>query len=359
MGLAVPTAVMVATGRGAALGVLIKGGAALERAAGVTTVMLDKTGTVTEGKPAVTDVIVANPDRIDRTQLLKLARGLEGQSEHPISIAINRFESPDGVQLLRLSGFEAKAGRGVIGTVSGHAMSIGNAALMAECNVDVASLAPAAASLTAASRTVVFVAVDGMIAGLLGIADPIKSTSPQAVRRFKQMGIEVVMLTGDQAASAEAIALETGIDRVIAGVLPEGKLEAIRQWQAAGKQTAMIGDGINDAPALAKADVGIAVGSGTEIAIAASDITLMRSDLNAAVDAIELARQTMRIMRQNLFWAFAYNSLGIPVAAGILFPAFGVLLNPMIASAAMALSSVSVVTNSLRLRHFVPNRPFP
>ena len=356
MGLAVPTAVMVATGRGAALGVLIKGGAALERAANVTTVVIDKTGTITEGKPTVTDVIMAVPENVNRAELLSLAAAVESRSEHPIGSAITDFASQSGARAATPSSFEAITGRGAIGVVDGRAVIIGNAAMMSDSDVDVAGLNADAERLSAAARTVVFVAVDGTLAGLLAIADPIKATSPEAVRRFIAMGLEVVMLTGDQPAAAAAIAREAGISSVIAGVLPEGKVEAITKLQSTGKIVAMIGDGINDAPALAKADVGIAVGTGTDVAIEASDITLMRGDLHAAVDAIQLARQTMRTMRQNLFWAFAYNSVGIPVAAGVLFPAFGLLLNPMIASAAMALSSVSVVTNSLRLKRFVPNR---
>ena len=356
MGLAVPTAVMVATGRGAAFGVLIKGGAALERAANVTTVVIDKTGTITEGKPTVTDVIMAVPENINRAELLSLAAAIESRSEHPIGSAITDFASQSGSRVASPSSFEAIAGRGAHGVVDGRKVMIGNAAMMAQSDVDVAALKSDAERLGASSRTVVFVAIDGKLAGLLAIADPIKATSPAAVRRFIAMGLEVVMLTGDQPAAAAAIAREAGITSVIAGVLPEGKVEAITKLQSAGKIVAMIGDGINDAPALAKADVGIAVGTGTDVAIEASDIALMRGDLHAAVDAIQLARQTMRIMRQNLFWAFAYNSVGIPVAAGVLFPAFGLLLNPMIASAAMALSSVSVVTNSLRLKRFVPNR---
>ena len=356
MGLAVPTAVMVATGRGAALGVLIKGGAALERAANVTTVVFDKTGTITEGKPTVTDVILTVPENINRAELLSLAAAIESRSEHPIGSAITEFASRNAARTASPSSFEAITGRGAHGVVDGRAVSIGNAAMMSQSDVNVAGLHADSERLSAAARTVVFVAIDGKLAGLLAIADPIKATSPAAIRRFIAMGLEVVMLTGDQPAAAAAIAREAGITSVIAGVLPEGKVEAITKLQNAGKIVAMIGDGINDAPALAKADVGIAVGTGTDVAIEASDITLMRGDLHAAVDAIQLARQTMRTMRQNLFWAFAYNSVGIPVAAGVLFPAFGLLLNPMIASAAMALSSVSVVTNSLRLKRFVPNR---
>jgi len=356
MGLAVPTAVMVATGRGAALGVLIKGGAALERAANVTTVVIDKTGTITEGKPTVTDVVMAVPENVNRAELLSLAAAIESRSEHPIGSAITEFASQSGSRVAGPSSFEAIAGRGARGVVDGRKIIIGNAAMMAQSDVDVAVLNADAERLGAAARTVVFVAIDGKLAGLLAIADPIKATSREAVRRFIAMGLEVVMLTGDQPTAAAAIAHEAGISSVIAGVLPEGKVEAITKLQSAGKIVAMIGDGINDAPALAKADVGIAVGTGTDVAIEASDIALMRGDLHAAVDAIQLARQTMRTMRQNLFWAFGYNSIGIPIAAGVLFPAFGLLLNPMIASAAMALSSVSVVTNSLRLKRFVPNR---
>ena len=355
MGLAVPTAVMVSTGRGAELGVLIKGGEALERAASVTTVVIDKTGTLTEGKPSVTDVIVVPSTTIDANTIMRFAAAIEAASEHPLAGAIIAYAKAHATGgPAAAASFAATPGRGAIGVVEHHAVCVGNAALMRDCAVDIGPLRADADRLATAARTIVFVAIDGKAAALYGIADPIKPTSTGAVRRLRALGFEVVMLTGDQQQSADAIAAVAGIPRVVAGVLPDGKLNEIKRLQQNGGIVAMIGDGINDAPALAQADVGIAVGTGTDIAIEASDITLMRGDLNAAVDAIELSRATMRTMRRNLFWAFAYNIIGIPLAAGALYPLFGWLLSPMIASAAMALSSVSVVTNSLRLRRFSP-----
>ena len=355
MGLAVPTAVMVSTGRGAELGVLIKGGEALERAGAVQTVVIDKTGTLTEGKPSVTDFILAPSATHTGAQVAGYAAALESQSEHPLAGAIIAYASTqNGGVPTTASAFEAVPGRGAIGVVDGTAVSVGNAAHMNEWSVDIGIFATDADRLASQARMVVFVAIDGKAAALFGIADPIKPTSGRAVQRMRALGLDVVMLTGDQQKSANAIAAAAGIPRIVAGVLPDGKLDEIKRLQLNGGIVAMIGDGINDAPALAQADVGVAVGTGTDVAIEASDITLMRGDLNAAVDAIELSRAAMRTMRQNLFWAFAYNTIGIPIAAGVLYPVFGLLLSPMIASAAMALSSVSVVTNSLRLRRFTP-----
>jgi Cu+-exporting ATPase len=352
MGLAVPTAVMVATGKGAQLGVLIKGGAALERASEITTVVLDKTGTVTAGKPAITDVVIGPLATLDETAMLQLAASLEANSEHPLAAAIVAHAKGRGIKTSKAGSFESVTGRGAMGVIDGHSVVAGNATMMEDWSVDAAPLAADADRLTGEAKTVVFVGVDGRLAALVAIADPIKPTSVEAVRRLRALGLDVVMLTGDQPRTAHAIASAAGIDRVVAGVLPEGKRDEIRRLQGEGRVVAMIGDGINDAPALAQADVGIAIGTGSDIAIEAGDITLMRGDLRAAVQAIELARATMRTMRQNLFWAFIYNSIGIPLAAGALYPAFGILLSPIIASAAMAMSSVSVVTNSLRLRRF-------
>ncbi len=352
MGLAVPTAVMVATGKGAQLGVLIKGGAALERASQLTTVALDKTGTITAGKPAVTDVAVAPEAQLDEATMMRLVASLETNSEHPLAAAIVAHVKGRGIALAKTSSFESVTGRGTMSVIEGHAVIVGNAAMMDDWSIRVASLAAEADRLSGEAKTVVFVGIDGRFAGLIAIADPIKPTSIEAVRRLRALGLDVVMLTGDQPRTANAIAAAAGIDRVVAGVLPEGKLDEIRRLQGEGRVVAMVGDGINDAPSLAQADVGISIGTGSDIAIEAGDITLMRGDLRAAVQAIELARATMRTMRQNLFWAFVYNSVGIPLAAGVLYPAFGILLSPIIASAAMALSSVSVVTNSLRLRRF-------
>jgi Cu+-exporting ATPase len=352
MGLAVPTAVMVATGKGAQLGVLIKGGAALERASELTTVVLDKTGTITAGKPSVTDVVIAPGASLDEAVVLQLAASLEANSEHPLAAAMVAHAKTKGIKTSKAGSFESVTGRGAMGVIDGHAVIAGNALMMADWSVDASPLAGDADRLTGEAKTAVFVGVDGRLAALVAIADPIKPTSVEAVRRLRALGLDVVMLTGDQPRTAHAIASAAGIDRVVAGVLPEGKRDEIRRLQGDGRVVAMIGDGINDAPALAQADVGIAIGTGSDIAIEAGDITLMRGDLRAAVQAIELARATMRTMRQNLFWAFIYNSVGIPLAAGVLYPAFGILLSPIIASAAMAMSSVSVVTNSLRLRRF-------
>ncbi len=352
MGLAVPTAVMVATGKGAQLGVLIKGGAALERASQLTMVALDKTGTITAGKPAVTDVAVPPEAQLDEAGMLRFAASLETSSEHSLAAAIVAHARGRGIALAKMSSFESVTGRGAMGVIEGRSVIVGNAAMMGDQSISVAPLSTESDRLAGEAKTVVFVGVDGKLAGLIAIADPIKPTSVEAVQRFRSLGLDVVMLTGDQPRTANAIAAAAGIDRVVAGMLPEGKLDEIRRLQSEGRVVAMIGDGINDAPALAQADVGISIGTGSDIAIEAGDITLMRGDLRAAVQAIELARATMKTMRQNLFWAFVYNTVGIPLAAGVLYPAFGILLNPIIASAAMALSSVSVVTNSLRLRRF-------
>jgi P-type Cu+ transporter len=348
MGLAVPTAVMVATGKGAELGVLIKGGEALQRAGDVGTIVLDKTGTVTEGRPTVTDVVVTTPG--SEQEVLGLVASLETLSEHPLADAIVRYAKAQGNTLAEVEGFESVTGKGIVGVVAGSSLAVGNAALMADYAIDVAPVAEAARDLSDAGRTPMYVARDGALAGLLAVADPIKGSARAAITRMQEMGLEVVMLTGDTERTAQAIAREAGIARVVAGVLPEGKVAEVQRIQATGQVVAMVGDGINDAPALAQADVGMAVGTGTDIAAEAADVVLMRGDLNAAAQAIDLSRRTMRTMKQNLFWAFIYNVVGIPIAAGVLYPAFGILLTPVIASAAMAFSSVSVVTNSLRLR---------
>ena len=354
MGLAVPTAVMVATGKGAELGVLIKGGEALQRAGDVQVIVLDKTGTVTEGRPTVTDIVAvpgspyATPN--GSNDLLALVAGLEAASEHPVASAIVRAARDRGLTLAVHEGFQSQTGRGATGVVGGIAVAVGNPALLAEWAIGVGPLQPDADRLAHEGKTPIFVAVDGVLAGVIAVADPIKPASRDAIARMRALGLEVVMLTGDNAATANAIAAQAGIARVVAGVMPEGKVAEIKRLQAEGRVVAMVGDGINDAPALAQADVGMAVGSGTDIAIESGDIVLMRGDLHGAVHAIELSRRTMRTMRQNLFWAFAYNVVGIPVAAGALYPAFGLLLSPILASAAMAFSSVSVVGNSLRLR---------
>ena len=350
MGLAVPTAVMVATGRGAEAGILIKGGEALQRMGDVTTVVLDKTGTITEGAPAVTEIVVAPGAGRDADELLRLVASLESQSAHPIAEAIVEHARSRGLARESIQSIELIVGRGVTGVAGETALAIGNAELMAEWSVSTAPLEDRARALADEGKTVVFVAADGALAGLLAIADPIRATSRDAIARLRSRGLGVVMLTGDDSRTALSIARDAGIDRVVAGVLPEGKVAEIARLQGEGAVVAMVGDGINDAPALAQADVGMAIGGGTAIAADAADVVLMRADLATVAQAIALSRRTMRTMRQNLFWAFVYNVIGIPVAAGALYPAFGVLLTPVIASAAMAFSSVSVVTNSLRLK---------
>ncbi|MDQ8169545.1 MAG: heavy metal translocating P-type ATPase [Gemmatimonadota bacterium] len=349
MGLAVPTAVMVATGRGASLGVLIKGGEALQRAAEVDTVVLDKTGTVTEGRPVVTDLVRVDDALTDET-MLALVAAVERRSEHPLADAIVREAATRGLTLSEVEGFASLTGRGARGTVEGRTVLAGNAAALAEQGIDAGALIREAHRLADAGRTVLFIAIDGRAVGVIAVADPIRPTSREAIAVMRARGLEVVLLTGDEARVGEAVAREAGIARVVAGVLPEGKVAEVQALQREGRVVAMVGDGINDAPALAQADVGMAMGSGADVATDAADVVLMRGDLRAAAQALALAHRTMRTMRQNLFWAFAYNVIGIPVAAGVLYPTFGILLSPVVASAAMAFSSVSVVTNALRLR---------
>jgi Cu+-exporting ATPase len=350
MGLAVPTAVMVATGKGAALGVLIKGGEALQRAGDVTTVVLDKTGTVTQGRPAVTDVVLTSGTTRSREEVLRLVASLEASSQHPLADAIVQHARNTGVALATAQSFDSIPGRGTSGVVDGATVVVGNVALMKEHRTNVAALQADADALAMKGRTPVYVAIDGVLTGLVAVADPMRETSRDAIARMHRMGLEVVMLTGDNERTARAIATEAGIDRVVAGVLPEGKVAEVRRLQGEGKVVAMVGDGVNDAPALAQSDVGMAIGSGTDVAVEAGDVVLMRGDLGSVAQAIELSRRTMRTTKQNLFWAFAYNVVGIPIAAGVLYPTLGILLSPVLASAAMAFSSVSVVSNSLRLR---------
>ncbi len=353
MGLAVPTAVMVATGKGAELGVLIKGGEALQRAGALDTVVLDKTGTVTEGRPTVTDIVVRDAASSE-DELLARTGTLERMSEHPLAHAIVTTARDRGYSLGSPTGFQSHTGRGVTGLVDGVAVAVGNERLMSEWAVDVSPLTGDAERLMSEGKTVVFVAIDGRLAGLLAVADPIKDGSRDAVRVLRRMGLDVVLLTGDNERVAMAIARAIGVERVVAGVLPEGKVDEVKRLQGQGRTVAMVGDGVNDAPALAQADIGIAIGSGTDVAVEASDITLMRGDLRGVVQAIALSRRTMRTTKQNLFWAFIYNVIGIPIAAGVLYPVTGLLLSPILASGAMAFSSVSVVTNSLRLRRYDP-----
>jgi len=353
MGLAVPTAVMVATGKGAELGLLIKGGEALERAGAIDTVILDKTGTVTEGRPAVTD-IAAVPN-VSEEELLRLVASIERSSEHPIAAAIVRHAHEAGITPAAATEFRVVSGRGrgVQGKVDGMTVVAGNGAMMRAHRIDITPLCASADRAAAAAKSVVYVATlepSPRLLGLIAVADPIRATSPAALSRMRDLGLDIVLLTGDNRPTAEAIGRETEIDEIVADVLPEGKVAEVRRMQNEGHVVAMVGDGVNDAPALAQADVGFALGSGTDVAIDASDVTVMRPDLTAVADGIALARRTMRTMRQNLFWAFVYNVVGIPIAAGALYPRFGLLLSPVLASAAMALSSVSVVSNSLRLR---------
>lgn len=350
LGLAVPTAVMVATGKGAEQGILIKGGEALQRARQLNTIVLDKTGTVTEGRPAVTDIIPAGSWQ--RSDILRLAASLENRSEHPLAEAIVREAKANGIALEPARDFQARPGHGATGYVGSAQLAIGNEALMRALGIPVDALQNEANRLSAEGKTPMFTAVAGQLAAVIAVADPMKPSSAEAVTQLQRLGLQVVLLTGDRRQTAAAIARQTGIETVIAEVLPEGKVAEVRRLQEQGRIVAMVGDGINDAPALAQADIGIAVGSGTDIAMEAADITLMRSDLRSVPQAIALSRATMRVMKQNLFWAFLYNTIGIPIAAGALYPAFGILLSPVVASAAMALSSVSVVLSSLRLRRF-------
>jgi len=370
LGLATPTAIMVGTGKGAEQGILIKSGESLETAHRIEIVILDKTGTLTKGQPEVTDIVVAAPSHEPaivsadpnlqppspdpQRELLRLAASLERGSEHPLGEAIVARARAEGLALSETEDFQAVPGHGVRGRVEGRQVLFGNAKFQENAGVALGTLRAQAEALAAQGKTPMFLAVDGLAAGIIAVADTLKEHSAEAVRALRRLGIEVIMLTGDNPRTAKAIADLAGIDRVRAEVLPHEKAAEVKRLQAEGKRVAMVGDGINDAPALAQADVGIAIGTGTDVAMEAADITLMRGDLRGVVTAIELSRRTMRTIKQNLFWAFIYNILGIPIAAGVLYPIAGILLDPMVASATMALSSVSVVSNSLRLRRFRP-----
>ncbi len=353
LGLATPTAIMVATGRGAQYGVLIRSGAALETAHSIGIVALDKTGTVTEGRPKVCGI--AATGGLGGDMLLALAASCEKGSEHPLGEAIVTEAEERGIPLRPPERFEAVPGRGISATVDGKAILLGNPRFLKESGVDILGADREAESFAMSGMTPVILAVDGLAEGVIAVADTIKSTSAEAVSLLKRLGIEPVMITGDNRRTAEAVAAQAGINRIMAEVLPEDKALNIKELQSGGRKTAMVGDGINDAPALVQADVGIAIGTGTDIAIESADIVLMRGDLRDVAAAIELSRKTIRNIRQNLFWAFCYNALGIPVAMGALYLFGGPLLSPMLAALAMSLSSVSVLTNALRLRRFRPS----
>jgi Cu+-exporting ATPase len=355
LGLATPTAIMVGTGRGAEEGVLIKGGESLEMTHRVDTVVLDKTGTITTGRPELTSVTALR--EVSDSEIVRLVASAERQSEHSLAGALVRGAEKRGLTMGTVSEFRALPGHGVEATVDGHAVLIGNPGLMSARGIDIGSAENALTSLSAEGKTPILVAVDGRSAGIVAVADPVRPESRDAIAALQLLGLEVAMMTGDNRRTADAIATQMGINRVIADVLPDGKAHEIKRLQGEGRVVAMVGDGINDAPALAQADVGIAIDTGTDIAIEASDITLLRGDLRGVVTAIALSKATIRTVKQNLFWAFVYNVIGIPLAAGAFYPLTGWLLSPVIASAAMSLSSVSVVTNSLRLRGFRAPKP--
>ncbi|MDD3214225.1 MAG: heavy metal translocating P-type ATPase [Eubacteriales bacterium] len=353
LGLATPTAIMVATGRGAEYGILFKTGTALETAHKIDTIVFDKTGTLTEGKPAVTDLIPAK--NFTHTTLLQLAASAEKPSEHPLGQAIVLEAERKGLPLSEANTFRALTGRGVQAWIDGRQILVGNQELMEERGISVSNWEKDATRMAGEGKTPMFVAADEQAAGVIAVADVVKPESREAVERLKRKGIQVIMMTGDNRRTAETIAAQVGIDHVLAGVLPQHKAGEVKKLQQEGRKVAMVGDGINDAPALAQADIGIAIGSGTDVAVETGDIVLMRSRLTDVSTAIELSRRTIRNIKQNLFWAFAYNTIGIPIAAGVLHLFGGPLLNPIFAAAAMSLSSVSVVTNALRLKRFKPD----
>jgi len=352
LGLATPMSIMVATGRGALAGVLIKNAEALETLEKVETLLVDKTGTLTEGKPRLVSVVAADDASGAATdaKILALAAGLERGSEHPLAAAILAGAAARGVAPTSVDAFRSLTGRGVIGAAAGRRVALGNARLLEELGIDAGALGKRAEALREEGQTVMFLIAGDAVVGILGVADPIKASALRAIRDLQGEGLRVVMVTGDSGATARAVARTLGLDDVIAEVLPEQKAQIVRRFQAEGRVVAMAGDGVNDAPALAAADVGIAMGTGTDVAMESAGITLVQGDLGGIVRARRLARATMRNIRQNLAWAFVYNVLGVPVAAGVLYPFTGLLLSPMIASAAMSLSSVSVIANALRLR---------
>ena len=347
LGLATPMSIMVATGKGAHVGVLFKDAQAIEVLREVDTLVVDKTGTLTEGKPKLVTILpVAGGNELE---LLMLVGSLERNSEHPLAAAIVEAARERGLELKSSQDFASITGKGVTARLDGRTVALGNEGMLGDLKIDVSSLAQRAEQLRAEGQTVMFVSVDGQLAGILGVADPIKESTPEAIRQLHELGLRIIMVTGDSATTAEAVAGKLGIDDIVAGVLPSRKAEIIKRFQNEGRKVAMAGDGINDAPALAQADVGIAMGTGTDVAMESASVTLVRGDLRGIVRAIRLSRLTMKNIKQNLFFAFVYNVLGVPIAAGVLYPFFGVLLSPMIAAAAMSFSSVSVIANALRL----------
>lgn len=350
LGLATPTAIMVGTGKGAENGILIKGGEALESAHKVNTVIFDKTGTITEGKPKVTDIVLNN--NVKEEYLIKIASSAEKGSEHPLGEAIVKYGEEKNIKFEKVDNFKAIPGAGIQVTINDESILLGNRKLMNDNNIKLGDLEEKSNILASQGKTPMYIAVDGNLSGIIAVADVVKESSKKAIEILHDMGIKVAMVTGDNAKTANAIANQVGIDMVLAEVLPEDKSKEVEKLQNQGKFVAMVGDGINDAPALAKADIGIAIGSGTDVAIESADIVLMKSDLIDVPTAIKLSHETIKNIKQNLFWAFGYNTIGIPVAAGILYVFGGPLLNPMIAAAAMSLSSVSVVSNALRLKNF-------
>ncbi|MGH9967667.1 MAG: copper-transporting P-type ATPase, partial [Pyrinomonadaceae bacterium] len=348
LGLATPMSIMVATGKGAQIGVLFKNAEAIEVLREIDTLVVDKTGTLTEGKPKL--ITVAPVGGISEQELLRLAGSMERGSEHPLAAAIVAAAEERGLELTKTESFESITGKGVKGQIDGHAVSLGNRALLEELGIDPGQLAEQAEKFRADGQTVMFVTVDGKPAGLLGVADPIKDSTPEAIKQLHEQGIRIVMLTGDSRTTAQAVANKLNIDEIVAEVLPNLKAEIIKRFQSEGRKVAMAGDGINDAPALAQAQVGIAMGTGTDVAMQSAGVTLVKGDLRGIVRAIRLSQATMANIKQNLFFAFVYNALGVPIAAGVLYPFIGLLLSPMIAAAAMSFSSVSVIANALRLR---------
>jgi Cu+-exporting ATPase len=348
LGLATPMSIMVATGKGATMGVLFRNAEAIEVFRTVDTLVIDKTGTLTEGKPRLVSVTPASG--VDERELLRLGASLERGSEHPLAAAIVKGAEARSLTLSNADGFESLTGKGVTGRVDHRSVAVGTRALMESLGIEARALVEQAERLRADAQTVMFVGLDGLAAGLLGVADPVKDSTPDAIATLHQDGMRLVMLTGDSRTTAEAVARKLHIDEVFAEVLPDQKADKVKQLQAHGRIVAMAGDGINDAPALAQAHVGIAMGTGTDIAMESAGVTLVKGDLRGIARARQLSRQTMRNIKQNLFWAFVYNTAGVPIAAGVLYPVFGLLLSPIIAAAAMSFSSLSVVGNALRLR---------